>query len=278
VKSTVLAVGDELTRAGQLGAALDPLGLHLATGGVEDALCDWRSEEPPLAVALGPDVPEPDAEHIKRHLKLSEHLNRVGVLAVLPEGATGGEARGICVEPDVLMNAPASAEALAGKTRELESLLKERAGSGVRFFLQVTMPSDLVLLRRIEEFVETSLGPARLGRKATWAILQSAREIGLNAIEWGNKGRRELPVHFTLILYPDRFCATVADQGEGFDPGDLPHAAEPGDPLGHIALRETCGMRVGGYGILICRELMDEVKYNQIGNEVTLVKYFRKPN
>jgi anti-sigma regulatory factor (Ser/Thr protein kinase) len=32
-------------------------------------------------------------------------------------------------------------------------------------------------------------------------------------------------------------------------------------------------MRMGGFGMLIARKLVDEVIYNQKGNEVILVKY-----
>ena len=36
---------------------------------------------------------------------------------------------------------------------------------------------------------------------------------------------------------------------------------------------ETLGLREGGFGILMSRGLVDELSYNEKGNEVRLVKY-----
>ena len=75
-------------------------------------------------------------------------------------------------------------------------------------------------------------------------------------------------------LDPDKITITVRDTGPGFNPNDLPHAAKPGDPLGHLEVREKMGLREGGFGIMIARGLVDELQYNEKGNEVRLVKFF----
>jgi hypothetical protein len=54
----------------------------------------------------------------------------------------------------------------------------------------------------------------------------------------------------------------------------MPHAASADDPIGHMMVREALGMREGGFGILMSRGLVDELAYNEAGNEVRLVKYF----
>ena len=46
-----------------------------------------------------------------------------------------------------------------------------------------------------------------------------------------------------------------------------------GSPLEHLKIRERTGMRMGGFGMLITQKLVDEVIYNQKGNEVILVKH-----
>ncbi len=53
----------------------------------------------------------------------------------------------------------------------------------------------------------------------------------------------------------------VRDQGAGFDPARLPDPTEPANLE-----------RVSGRGILLMRTFMDQIVYNQTGNEVTLVK------
>ena len=47
----------------------------------------------------------------------------------------------------------------------------------------------------------------------------------------------------------------------------------PENPIGHIEYREAHGMRPGGFGIMLTKQLVDEVIYNEIGNEVLLIKH-----
>ncbi len=41
----------------------------------------------------------------------------------------------------------------------------------------------------------------------------------------------------------------------------------------HEQIREEKGLRPGGFGILIAREMVDEMIYNESHNEVILIKY-----
>jgi len=43
--------------------------------------------------------------------------------------------------------------------------------------------------------------------------------------------------------------------------------------IAHIEYREAHGMRPGGFGIMLTKQLVDEVIYNEIGNEVILIKH-----
>jgi len=68
----------------------------------------------------------------------------------------------------------------------------------------------------------------------------------------------------------------LRDPGEGFSFEKLAHAAvgsPTGDPISHVAVRASAGLRPGGFGILLTRDIADELLYNEKGNEVLLVKY-----
>ena len=76
-----------------------------------------------------------------------------------------------------------------------------------------------------------------------------------------------------------RSTATTTDsqRGSGRPAADrrhLPHAAIPDDPFTHLDVREKLGLRAGGFGLLICQGMVDEMAYNDKGNEVTLIKRF----
>jgi DNA-binding NarL/FixJ family response regulator len=65
-----------------------------------------------------------------------------------------------------------------------------------------------------------------------------------------------------------QFINEIADQ--------IRHTAlanPPEDPLRHAVYRETQGLRPGGYGVLLARELVDELIYDEKGNDVLLIKY-----
>ena len=47
------------------------------------------------------------------------------------------------------------------------------------------------------------------------------------------------------------------------------------DAVKHANIRESQGLRPGGYGILLASNFADELLYNELGNEVLLVKYLK---
>jgi anti-sigma regulatory factor (Ser/Thr protein kinase) len=103
-----------------------------------------------------------------------------------------------------------------------------------------------------------------------------ALEMIENAMEWGNRRQRDLMVTISYQVTDDYVKFVITDEGQGFDPRTLPHAACPDDPAAHLCIREKLGLRDGGFGILIAKGMMDEVRYNERGNQVTLVKRFER--
>ena len=47
----------------------------------------------------------------------------------------------------------------------------------------------------------------------------------------------------------------------------------PDDPIKHVAVREAANLRPGGFGLLLAQMMIDEVIYNEQGNEVMLIKH-----
>jgi anti-sigma regulatory factor (Ser/Thr protein kinase) len=70
----------------------------------------------------------------------------------------------------------------------------------------------------------------------------------------------------------------VRDPGPGFSFEKLKHAAvsNPESPVEHSMAREEMGMRPGGFGILLTRSFVDELLYNEKGNEALLIKYLKR--
>jgi anti-sigma regulatory factor (Ser/Thr protein kinase) len=100
--------------------------------------------------------------------------------------------------------------------------------------------------------------------------------MGMNAIEWGHRKQIDRLVNVTYRIESDKVVIKIRDTGPGFNPTQLPHAADPDDPARHMEVRDALGLRAGGFGILMTKGLVDELQYNQTGNEVRLVKYFNR--
>lgn len=86
-------------------------------------------------------------------------------------------------------------------------------------------------------------------------------EAFVNAVKHGNRYNYEKLVRITAEVSPKEARFTVEDEGEGFDVAQIP------DPLDPANLFKTSGR-----GVLLMYNIMDEVKYNERGNRLELVK------
>ena len=107
-------------------------------------------------------------------------------------------------------------------------------------------------------------------------IISAFREILLNAMEYGGHFDPSQHVEISFLRTRRAVVCRVKDPGQGFSLEELRHAAinnPPGDLFSHVAVRDTEGLRTGGFGLLLTKKLVDELIYNEQGNEVLLVKY-----
>jgi CheY-like chemotaxis protein/anti-sigma regulatory factor (Ser/Thr protein kinase) len=107
-------------------------------------------------------------------------------------------------------------------------------------------------------------------------IATAFREILFNAIEHGGGSDPAKTVTISYVRAEKAILYRVRDPGKGFSFEKLSHAAvsNPLDsPLEHARVREELGLRPGGFGIFMTREIVDELIYNEAGNEALLIKY-----
>jgi len=107
-------------------------------------------------------------------------------------------------------------------------------------------------------------------------VVAAFRELLFNAIEHGGKYNPRKRVRVWVIRTPKALIVQIRDPGKGFQLNSVPHAAisNPEDsPIRHVEIRVEAGRRPGGFGILMSRNLVDELVYNERGNGVLFVKY-----
>jgi DNA-binding response OmpR family regulator len=146
-------------------------------------------------------------------------------------------------------------------------------------WIELRVPCDLAAIDPLERLMtqlKTDLPP--LTRET---VTYAFREMLRNAIEHGGKSDPAQFVEVGYLRSPRIILYRIKDPGEGFtieslyrDEGAIAAFLNPeGDPLQHARVREDEGMRPGGFGILIARDLVDEMIYNEKHNEVILIKY-----
>ena len=119
--------------------------------------------------------------------------------------------------------------------------------------------------------LDTDLDPA-----VRDSIAYAFRELLLNAVEWGGKLDPKRKVRIACLRTDRMLLYRIADPGPGFKLENLAHAAighSPDDPIAHVSVREAKGIRPGGFGLLMVRNSVDALLYNEKRNEVVFVKY-----
>lgn len=107
-------------------------------------------------------------------------------------------------------------------------------------------------------------------------VAAAFRELLMNAIEHGGRYDPRKRVRVSLLRSSRALIVHIHDPGTGFSLDLLPHAAisNPADsPTRHVEIRAEQGQRPGGFGILMSRNLVDDLLYNERGNAVLFVKY-----
>jgi len=125
------------------------------------------------------------------------------------------------------------------------------------------------LVRFLTEFEETVPEPDRD------LLMTAFREMLLNAMEHGGGFDSEKVVEVTAARTARAIVYHFQDPGMGFSASTAQVAAARGpDDIMNAALkRAELGMRPGGLGVLIARQIVDELVYNERGNEVLLIKH-----
>ena len=123
------------------------------------------------------------------------------------------------------------------------------------------IPSDTTVGNKVVLFIVENMQRIGWPEKDMFGVHMALEEAIINAIKHGNKRDPEKKVHVIVDSTLEEFYLKVIDQGEGFDPDAVPDctAAE--------------NLELGsGRGLLLMRHYMDEVKYNEVGNELEIRK------
>ena len=122
--------------------------------------------------------------------------------------------------------------------------------------------SDLTNVQKVSEQVLSFLRPLSLAEAALFDIRLCLEEALINAMKYGNGLRKDLEVELDVEGSTEEVRIVVQDQGPGFDVKKLADCTD-----------EKNLFRDHGRGVYLIHQLMDEVRYNEKGNKLLMVKH-----
>lgn len=279
--SRVLVIGSDVQVSRKIGGALSAAGFPMEySAGHADALQRLRMR------SFGVVITRPDST-VEEDLALLEEIRaiRPGVKSIVlarsstPDAVIAAlRARVFACftppfDPDEIANLARSA-ASDSQWRDDIQVLSAKPG-----WVSVRANCRLITAERLMTFAKEL--SSQLPEDTREEMIQAFREILLNAMEHGAAFNPEQVVEVTAVRTGRAMVFYVRDPGAGFRRESLTNAAianPADDPAAHILEREAEGMRPGGYGLLLAGGTVDELIYNEIGNEVLLVKYVDSPS
>lgn len=135
------------------------------------------------------------------------------------------------------------------------------AVSQIREKIEFEIPSAISLMHSILDYLMKRVEKVGVVDAENSNLFIALDEAFVNAVKHGNKFDAAKNVRIAAEVSPKEARFTVEDEGEGFDVNSIP------DPLDPENLFKTSGR-----GVLLIHNIMDEVKYNERGNKLEMIK------
>jgi len=269
---------------GRDGALLDALRGRHELDGHELELC--RATEDALAalqtqccdvLLTDPETPIEDGLAIARDV--AGVRPDLPVLTLSPDATSDAIVAAMRANVFACFTRPFDAAAIADMIRTAAKATGWRDGitvvSGLPHWLTLRVTCHLCTVDRLVRFM-TELQQAIVPDHEHDLLVAAFRELLLNAMEHGAGFDPDKTIEVTAAKTARAIVYHFRDPGPGFDPDDLAHAARsesPEDVMASALERAARGLRPGGFGMLIARQIADELVYNERRNEVLMVKH-----
>jgi anti-sigma regulatory factor (Ser/Thr protein kinase)/ActR/RegA family two-component response regulator len=141
-------------------------------------------------------------------------------------------------------------------------------------WVSLRVTSGLLTAERVTQFMRELASDQ--GDDTRENLVFAFREVLLNAMEHGTGFDPDQVIEIAAMRTERAIVYYFRDPGPGFTRGALRQATAscaPGDVDATASFREEAGLRPGGLGMLLVRQLVDEVIYSEAGNEVILVRH-----
>lgn len=234
----------------------------------------WVRENKPDLILLDLLLPDMDGFEICEALKLERETNLIPIIMISALTSRDDKIKGLRVGANQYLPKPFSASQLETAVKEVMSWQEDVQQQGKHGEIRFELQSDFRFLEELNNLLSALFLFSGLTETQSQQLSMAVREMGTNAIEWGHRKQIDRLVTVDYHIDAEKVTIEITDTGPGFNPTQIPHAAQSEDPVSHMMVRETLGIREGGFGILMSRGLVDDLQFNEQGNQVRLIKYF----
>jgi DNA-binding response OmpR family regulator len=270
-----LIVEDEPLLSDLIDFVLAQMGYESTTLiGEGNTVVPWVKKHKPDLILLDLMLPGRSGYEICQELKLDRTTNLIPIVICTARNLRDDVARGLQVGANFYLTKPFTVEQLKNAALSAVKWRKEMEASGAQGEIHFQFSSDPQCLEELNGLLSRLLLFSPLTEDQIFQLTTAVREMGNNAIEWGNRNHVERPVTLTYRIDKEKITISIRDQGSGFNRQEMEHCACDDDPISHLEVRKEKGIRMGGLGIFMTKRLVDELEYNEAGNEVRLVKRF----
>jgi DNA-binding response OmpR family regulator len=231
----------------------------------------------PELLLLDVMLPDLNGFAICEQMKLDRETNMIPIVIVSALGGDDDRVHGVRVGANAYVTKPFPTDNIRQAMHAVLAWRREHDLRGTEGEIHFDIRSEIVHLQKMNDLLTDLFAHTPLNERQVKDLKQAVMEMGANAIEWGHRRNTELLLQITYRIEPNQITLVIKDQGPGFDPRNLPHAASDENPVAHLDVRNDLGLREGGFGIMLAKGLVDEFHYNEHGNQVTLIKRFDEP-
>lgn len=259
----ILVVDDDRDLCKMLSLYLTSKGYDVDTAFDGETAMEMVPEKDYSLIILDIMMPGVDGYEVCRHLKIQREYNPIPIIMLSAKSTEQDKIVGLKTGADAYVFKPFDLFALYEtilETLRKSQLAREEKGMQHRISFQIE--SRFTYLEQVNELISKLFSSTSLSPDEIWELKLALHELGINAIEHGNKMNPDKQVEIQCTIFEDRLEFEIEDEGEGFD---FRNVADPTKDEGLIRDR--------GRGIFLVSQLVNEFTYDNNGSKVKMIRH-----
>jgi DNA-binding response OmpR family regulator len=225
----------------------------------------YKSNKKVDVILLDVMMPILDGFQIAKILKMQREYNKIPIIMLSALGEDANIKKGFLVGADDYIVKPARKDTIIETVSKVIRKNENLNSSGRVYNIKFELKSDFEYIKEINNMAKWIFSNTGAEEMMVSDLVYSLNEMCANAIEHGNRSDKNKNVFVECDVYSDKAVVSIKDEGRGFNPEDTLERLEGADMY-----------RLRGRGMIITRQLIDNIEYVENGKQVVMTKFFNK--